>query len=206
MKNTPVEQNAIPVRIVPCDWAERLDLARAFGMSAGGLEVDVGSGKGRFLLARARAHPRTPFLGIDRLLSRVRQIERKAAKENLRNVRVLYADAEYAIKYLLPAGSVSVFYVLFNDPWPKRRHLKRRMVDAVFADALCGALADGGLIHIATDDAEYFRMMNEEMSADGRLEPAPVFEPSDGERTDYELQWMRERRVIRRSSYRKRKP
>lgn len=194
----------LPVRVIPRDWVEPLDLASVFGMDPCGLEVDVGSGKGRFLLARARARPGTPFLGIDRLLSRVRQIERKAEREKLGNVRVLYADAGYAIRHLLPAGSVSVFYVLFNDPWPKRRHVDRRMVNEEFADAMCRALRAGGLIHIATDDAGYFSAISRQMSGDKRFESAPVFEPSEAERTDYELQWMREKRSISRCSFRKR--
>ena len=191
----------LPVRIIPDDWVARLDLTRAYGKDTDGLEVDVGSGKGRFLLARARANPNIPFLGIERLLSRVRQVERKAMKEKLGNLRVIYVDAEYAIRYLLPAGSVSVFYVLFNDPWPKRKHVDRRMVNGTFVDALCQALKAGGKIHLATDDADYFRAISKQMAADSRLEPTPIFEPTEDERTDYELLWLREKRVINRCSF-----
>lgn len=195
------KESQLAIRLIPEDWVARLDLARVYGMAADGLEVDVGSGKGRFLLARARLHPQTPVLGIDRLLSRVRKVERQALKAGLSNLRVLYADADYAIRYLLPAGSVSVFYVLFNDPWPKRKHVDRRMVNGGFIDALCQALRPGGKIHLATDDAEYFRMISKQMAEDRRLEPATVFEPTDDERTDYELLWLREKRIIRRCSF-----
>ena len=78
------------------------------------------------------------------------------------------------------------------------------MVNEEFADAMCRALRAGGLIHIATDDAGYFSAISRQMSGDKRFESAPVFEPSEAERTDYELQWMREKRSISRCSFRKR--
>lgn len=188
-------------RYVPDGWIEPFDLAAVFGTAPQRLEVDVGCGRGRFLLAKAAAEPGTCFLGIERLLKRVEQVARKAEAAGLLNVRVLYCDAYYAVRYLLPRQSVSVLYILFSDPWPKRRHRQRRLVNAEFAEAMAGALKPGGLVHIATDDADYFKRIQEVFGAVAGFESAPPFEPREDERTDYEMEFLREGRRIYRVSF-----
>ena len=79
------------------------------------LHVDVGCGKGRFLVARAQACPRINFLGIDRQLVRLRKIDKKLRRAGMHNVRLLRLEADYALSYLLPPGSVNVMYILFPD-------------------------------------------------------------------------------------------
>ena len=150
------------------------------------MEVDMGCGKGRFLLARAAAHPDVNFLGVDRLLGRLRKIERKAHRRGLTNVRLLRFDAYYAATYLIPAASVRTYYVFFPDPWPKVRHHRHRLFNEPFMDALVRTLAPGGGVHAATDHMPYFHEIARILTSDARFAPAPAFQPSDVERTDFE--------------------
>src|SRR5207247_5248328 len=104
--------------------------------------------------ALAQRMPDKNFLGIERLLNRVRISARKAA--TLDNVRLLRVESSYAVRYLLPTESVERFYLLFPDPWPKRRHHRRRIVTPDFLSSIHVALQKNGSIHIATDDVGYF--------------------------------------------------
>jgi tRNA (guanine-N7-)-methyltransferase len=144
------------VELIPESYVSRLDLPKIFGRPAP-LHVDLGCGDGSFLIdIAARMHEKN-FLGIERLLGRVRSATRKAAQLN--NVRILRAETSYAVRYLLPRQSVEVFHLLFPDPWPKRRHQQRRLVTADFLHAICAALVENGILRIATDQADYFEQM-----------------------------------------------
>jgi tRNA (guanine-N7-)-methyltransferase len=130
-----------------------LDLVKIFGRRAP-LHVDLGCGDGLFVCEMAQRLPDKNFLGIERLSSRIRSSARKAA--SLDNVRLLQMESSYVVRYLLPPGSVEWFYLLFPDPWPKRRHHQRRIVTSDFLNAIYSALEENGAIYIATDDADYF--------------------------------------------------
>jgi tRNA (guanine-N7-)-methyltransferase len=136
----------------------RLDLERIFGRKAP-LHVDVGCGDGSFLCALAQRLPNENFLGIERLLGRIRSSARKTA--GLRNVRLLQMESSYAVRYLLSAGSVETFYLLFPDPWPKRRHHRRRIVTPDFLNSVRTALNKNGVIYMATDHLDYLRKIKE---------------------------------------------
>jgi tRNA (guanine-N7-)-methyltransferase len=149
----------VPFRVIELDsLTDRLDLDKIFGRKAR-LHVDLGCGEGSFLCAMAQRMPDKNFLGIERLLNRVRTSARKAA--TLDNVRLLRVENSYAARYLLPAESVERFYLLFPDPWPKRRHHRRRMVTPDFLNSIYAALRKDGSIYIATDDADYFGKIKE---------------------------------------------
>jgi tRNA (guanine-N7-)-methyltransferase len=137
---------------------DRLDPEKVFGRKAP-LHVDLGCGDGLFLCALAQRMPDKNFLGIERLLNRVRTSTRKAA--TLDNVRLLRVESSFAVRYLLPAESVETFYLLFPDPWPKRRHHRRRIVTPDFLSSIHGALQNAGSIYIATDDLDYFGKIKE---------------------------------------------
>jgi tRNA (guanine-N7-)-methyltransferase len=138
----------------PESLTNRLDLEKIFRRKAL-LHVDLGCGDGSFLCALAQRLPDKNFLGIERLLSRIRSSARKAA--SLDNVRLLQMESSYAVRYLLPAESVETFYLLFPDPWPKRRHHRRRIVTPDFLNSVHAALEQNGVIYIATDHLDYFR-------------------------------------------------
>jgi tRNA (guanine-N7-)-methyltransferase len=137
---------------------DRLDLEKLFGRIAP-LQVDLGCGDGSFICALAERLPEKNFLGMERLLGRIRTAARKAA--TIGNVRLLRMESSYAVRYLLPAGSVEIFYLLFPDPWPKRRHWRRRTVTAEFLRAISDALVGNGRLLIATDYLDYFEKIKE---------------------------------------------
>ncbi|MFZ0918331.1 MAG: tRNA (guanosine(46)-N7)-methyltransferase TrmB [Candidatus Udaeobacter sp.] len=137
---------------------QQLDLEKIFGRKAP-LHVDLGCGEGSFLCTLAERLPDKNFLGIERLLGRIRSSARKVA--SLGNVRLLQMESSYAVRYLLPAESVETFYLLFPDPWPKRRHHRRRIVTQDFLTCVHTALEKDGVIYIATDHLDYFRKIQE---------------------------------------------
>ena len=198
-----VGNSSVSLRIIPADWAAPLDLPAAFGQAPQRLEVDLGCGKGRFLLARAAAHPGTSFLGLDRQTRRLAKVERKAQRAQLANIRLLYAEAAYTVTHLLPMGSVAAYYIFFPDPWPKRRHHRRRLFDAAFLDALNATLMPGGCIHLATDHLDYFESIRRLLAGDARLLEREAFSTSDAERTDFELIFLRQNKPVGRCSFAK---
>jgi len=145
----------------------RLDLAQFFGRSAS-LHVDLGCGDGSFVCELAQQFPEKNFLGIERLTKRAEKVRRKA--EQIDNVRVLRADTLFAVGFLLPENSVETFYLLFPDPWPKRRHQQRRIFTREFLDAIAVALEEQGLLRVATDRLEYFRQIEWLSRTDSKFE------------------------------------
>lgn len=133
-----------------------LDIVQLFGRKAP-LHVDLGCGDGSFLCEMAQQFPKRNFLGIERLTKRVEKVRRKS--EKIENARVLGADTLFAVRYLLPESSVEAFYLLFPDPWPKRRHQFRRIFTCDFLDAIAVALEQHGLLRVATDQLDYFHQI-----------------------------------------------
>ncbi len=184
-------------RVVPENWLGPLRWESVFSHAERPIEVDVGCGKGRFLLARARRHPEINFLGIERLLGRLRKVDRKAVRAGLDNVRLLRAEAYYATMYLLPTNSITTFYLLFPDPWPKTRHHDHRLFNSNYVSALARTLVPGGALHVATDHEPYFAEIKEVIRRDGRFEAIPPFIPEEEERTDFEIAFLGKRPVFR---------
>jgi len=149
----------VPFRVIELEsLTDRLDLEKIFGRKAP-LHIDLGCGDGSFLCALAQRMPDKNFLGIERLLNRVSTSARKAAA--LDNVRLLRMESSYAVRHLLPAASVERFYLLFPDPWPKRRHHRRRIITPDFLGSIHAALQKNGSFYIATDDVDYFGKIEE---------------------------------------------
>ena len=133
------------------------ELAR--GAIAGGdgsrMEIEIGFGKGRFLLARAAAMPDTTFLGIESAPVYWRLASRRAERRGLRNLILVRGEALYVLDALLEREVADALHVYFPDPWPKVRQRKRRLFDASTVDLVLGALAPGGVLQFATDHADY---------------------------------------------------
>ena len=146
------------VEFMPADYFARQLLTDIFPRP-GPLEIDLGSGEGAFIIAMAKRHPARNFLGVERLLGRVRKVCRAIARNELENARIVRIETAYALRYLLPLGTVSVAHVGFPDPWPKRYHQRRRLVQVGFMEAVHATLADGGELRVKTDDEPYFRWM-----------------------------------------------
>lgn len=134
------------------------------------LEVDLGCGDGSFLLEMARHHPDWDFLGVERLLGRVRKVCRKITRQHVDNARVLRLDSQYVTEWLLPEAAVSRLHLLCPDPWPKVRHHRRRLVQLEFLEAVKRCLVPGGEFLFMTDHEDYFRWAEEKVAAFGGFE------------------------------------
>ncbi len=176
----------ISCRIFPDNWLGPINIPEIFPRIQP-LEIDIGCGKGRFLLARASSNPEINYLGIDRMLRRIRKVDRKAVRAGLNNVRLLRAEAYYAVSYLIPENSVSSYYIFFPDPWPKKKHHDHRLFNETFTDALHRTLKAGGHIHFSSDHSPYFNEVYKHIGRDPRFREIPAFIPSPEERTDFEI-------------------
>ena len=167
------------------------------------LEIEIGSGKARFLVAAARANPDHDFLGLERALAYYRVCRDRLARAGLENARILRADGRLFVEALSP-GSVRAFHIYFPDPWPKKRQKKRRLLDGVMLETLASRLEAGGLLRIATDHADYGSALAPLAATVPLLEPlewetAPAPPP-----TNYEIKYREEGRTIWRFLFRKR--
>jgi tRNA (guanine-N7-)-methyltransferase len=142
----------------PASIVEALPLPKLFS-AENPLQVEIGSGDGSFLTAYAAAHPEWNFFGVERLLGRLRKIDRKARRLGLKNLRLMRIEAAYLTQFLLPPKSVHSFHIYFPDPWPKRRHWKNRLITADFTELLETALVAQGTVYLRTDNAPYFEQM-----------------------------------------------
>ncbi len=167
------------------------------------LEVDFGCGEGAFLLAMARRHPERNFLGTERLLGRVRNVCERAARAKLANLRVLRLESAYAVKHLLPLGIIEVAHILFPDPWPKRHHQPRRLVQDDFVRDLHSALAPGAEVRLKTDDFPYFLWMQKVIARVGGFEREEWPEEEEAARTGFEQHFMKQGLPIHRARLRK---
>ena len=200
---TPIPSPSIPSFLFqPDDWLKTLPIESLFPTSFP-IEADIGCGKGRFLLARARATPHVNYLGIDRMLRRIRKLDRKIARASLSNIRLIRVEASYAVRYLLSPCSLSAAYIFFPDPWPKRRHLRHRLLTPDFVNYLHATLVPGGEVHLKTDHLDYLSSAEKAFCADGRYEPIPAPDFTDEELTDFELEFRNQGLTIGRCSFRR---
>ena len=137
---------------------ERISLADLFP-SGQPLEVELGSGDGSFLAEYARLHSGHNFIGVERLLGRMRKLDRKGRRAGLTNLRGIRIESSYLLEYLLPLGSVFALHIYFPDPWPKRKHRRHRLINERFPLLARQALAPGGTVYLRTDDEDYFNQM-----------------------------------------------
>ena len=150
--------------------------------------MEIGCGDGTFLASYAARHRETNFLGIERLLGRIRKLNRKAIRLRLDNLKILRIEASYCIQYLLPPKSIRACHIYFPDPWPKKKHRKRRLIAPKFAENLADALEPNGQVFLRTDNEGYFRQMLETFGKNPRfLAAAAPLEltavPTDFEKT-----------------------
>ena len=137
---------------------ERLEPAHMF-TTVQPLEVELGSGDGSFIVNYAKLHPEHNFLGVERLLGRLRKVDRKARRAGLTNLSGLRIESAYFLEYLLPRASVTALHIYFPDPWPKRKHRKNRLVNERFTQLAHEVLVPGGVVYLRTDDRDYFEQM-----------------------------------------------
>jgi tRNA (guanine-N7-)-methyltransferase len=131
-----------------------LDFAALFGRRAP-VVVEIGSGMGETTARIAAEHPETDYLAIEVHAPGVGSLLKRVEEEGLTNVRVVQHDAVEVMRDMVPPDSLAAIHVFFPDPWPKKRHHKRRLLQPAFAALAASRLARGGQLHVATDWQEY---------------------------------------------------
>ncbi|HEY0257427.1 MAG TPA: tRNA (guanosine(46)-N7)-methyltransferase TrmB [Candidatus Methylacidiphilales bacterium] len=192
-----------PHRVLIADPCLRLDWRKLFGNDRP-VELDLGAGDGGFALAYAQSHPGINLFAVERLLGRVRKIEKRAARAKLTNIRVLRLELAYTVRYLLPPESVSVAHIMFPDPWPKRRHWPRRLMQPEFVRDLAAALKPGGELRFTTDHDHYFETAQQAVTDAKLLERASEWNWIDDPKTDFQQTFDAEGRTTYRARWIKR--
>jgi tRNA (guanine-N7-)-methyltransferase len=133
-----------------------LDFAEMFGNTRP-VEIEIGTGKGTFLLARAKARPEVNFLGIEYAKAYAIYTADRFRRAKLENVRMLRTEAAALFKTAIPPRSLQRLHIYYPDPWPKRRHNRRRLIQPPFVDLVREALTPGGQLIVITDHFDYAR-------------------------------------------------
>ncbi len=180
---------------------ERLDLERMFP-KAQPLEVELGSGDGSFLAKYANLQRDTNFIGVERLLGRLRKLDRKSLKLGLRNIRIIRIEASYFLEHLLPRASVTALHIYFPDPWPKRKHRKHRLINLDFPSLAQKVLRDQGVIYLRTDDADYFGAMKNAFAKADYFQEIPTPDELAAVVTDFERSFLARGVQANRAAYR----
>jgi tRNA (guanine-N7-)-methyltransferase len=190
---------------------EALPTPVAFGEMFGNdnpVELEIGSGKGAFLLRMARAHPERNFLGIEWANKICQYCADRMVRWGVKNVRMMRTDAKLFLIHKLPPASLSAIHIYHPDPWPKKRHHKRRHFTPDFMEAVVRVMVRGGRLAVQTDHAEYFEQIKAALASREELEPIAFDDPAFGTKeerteTNYEIKYLREGRPIFRLAVRR---
>jgi tRNA (guanine-N7-)-methyltransferase len=162
--------------------ATPLDFARVFGRHAP-VVLEIGFGMGETTAEIAASNPQIDYLGVEVHAPGVGSLLRMIETRQLTNLRIVQHDAAEVVEHMIPAASMSGIHVFFPDPWPKKRHHKRRLLQVDFARLLSSRLRPGGYLHIATDWEEYAEWILEVLAqtelenSAGRYAPRPAYRP-----------------------------
>lgn len=179
----------------------RVDFGDIFGRKAP-LHIEIGSGKGTFLVNQAKFQPDNNFIGIEWANRYYRFAVDRIGRWNLQNVRIIRTDAAKFIAENVPEKSVDCFHIYFPDPWPKKRHNKRRFFNEANTEQLIRCLKPEGAIRVATDYAEYFEQIKQVIAARGDVLRETDFLPTAGAQvgewvgTNFERKYRKESRPI----------
>jgi len=172
---------------------EPIDARRVFGRDAP-LVLEIGSGMGETTAQIAKSRPEADFIAVEVHAPGVGSLLNRIEAEAITNLRVIRHNALDVLEHMIPDGMLAGLHVFFPDPWPKKRHHKRRLVQPEFAALAARKLAPGGILHTATDWQEYAEQMLAVLSAEPRLEnmaegfaPRPAYRPP----TKFELRGAR---------------
>ena len=152
---------------------QRLDLDAAFGRRAPKI-LEIGFGMGETTAAIAAAHPENDYLGIEVHTPGVGSLLKLIGERGLANLRLIQHDAVDVLRNMIPPASLDGAHIFFPDPWPKKRHHKRRLVQTDFVALLASRLKPGGYLHLATDWQEYAEQMLAVLCAEPQLENTAV--------------------------------
>ncbi len=201
------DAGAAPVLVSLTD-IQGLSWPHLFG-NAHPVELEIGVGKGTFLLRRARQYPERNFFGIEWANKICAYAADRMRRGGLANVRLLRTDAQHFIRVLCPRGSLTALHVYHPDPWPKKRHHKRRLFQPLFVNAAVECLAPGARCSVQTDHAGYFEVIRGMLLAHPQLERVEFDDPGFGVTaetiaTNFEVKYRREGRAIYQLAVRRR--
>lgn len=186
--------------------AEPLDWNRLFPVPRP-VQVEVGSGKGRFLIRAAEADGATNWVGLETRWGTLALAVRRIVARGLDNALCIRCDAMHVVRVLIPEGSVAAFHVYYPDPWWKKRHRKRRVFNATFVADLARGLAPGGQLRVSTDVEEYFEEIVALVGGSGLFEtidlPPEAWTPGGEPLTSFEAKYLRIGREPRRAAFRR---
>ena len=171
------------VALKPEDLDGKIDFVRIFGRP-GPVHIEIGTGKATFLLNEAMAQPLANFLGIERASRYYRYAVDRIGRWALTNVRIIRTDAAHFLTDFVPDSSIDCFHIYFPDPWPKKRHHKRRFFCPDNLQQLLQCLRTGGQLKIATDHTDYFEVIKELIAAESNTLEEIEFMPTAGADTD----------------------
>jgi len=173
------------------------------------VELELGSGKGRFIIRSALQFPEKNFFGVERAAKFFHIMKQRICDSAALNIRILKADADDFIRNYVAPGSVAACHIYFPDPWPKTRHRKRRLINPGFLQAVKEALAVNGTVFFATDYADYFKVMVASAASTAGLEEVyrttiqPVEAEAEEAATHYERKYLMQGRPIYKGAYKK---
>jgi len=162
----------LPVYGVPFSTIP-LDLERLFGRAAPRI-LEIGFGMGETTAAIAQEHPENDYLGIEVHTPGVGSLLKRIAELHLENLRIIQHDAVEVVQHMIAPDALDGVHVFFPDPWPKKRHHKRRLVQPPFVALLASRMKPGATVHACTDWEEYAQQMLQVLSADRALENTAV--------------------------------
>ncbi len=192
--------------LLPIDpLRDRLDLPGIYG-NRRPVELEIGTGKGTFLLERARQRPEVNFLGIEYAKAYGLYAADRFRRHSLKNARMICADAAAVIADALPPASIFRVHIYFPDPWPKRKHHRRRLIQPTFVQQVLRILQPGGQLLIKTDHRGYFSWMRGVLSDTPGLARTEFPQVVDSERpgkvgTNFERKYIREGRYFYRMAF-----
>jgi tRNA (guanine-N7-)-methyltransferase len=157
-----------PRFVLPCTPGRALDFDATFGRAAPRI-VEIGFGMGDATAAYAAAHPHHDVLGLEVHPPGVGALLKKIGESQLTNLRIVQHDAVEVLREMVPAASLAGVHIWFPDPWHKKRHHKRRLIQPAFVAALLPHLQSGGHLHLATDWQPYAEQMLQVLQAEGGL-------------------------------------
>ena len=155
-----LQQELLPRLTIDLPRAGPLDPGSLFPMPVGEVWLEIGFGAGEHLAEQAEHHPEIGFIGCEVFEDGIVRLLGEVARRGLGNVRLFTDDARLLLA-ALPPRSIGRVFILFPDPWPKRRHHKRRLVAPATLDLLGAAMSDGAELRLATDDRDYLAWMLE---------------------------------------------
>ncbi len=196
------------IMVTPEQVAEVVDFARLFGNDRL-VELEIGCGKGGFLLEQAREQPERNYVGVEWAGKYFRYAADRMRRWGVTNVRLIRTDARHLVCRQLRPDSLAALHVYHPDPWPKKRHHKRRLFTPEFAAAAVRALRPAARLAVQTDHEEYFQIIRSLLAGQSGLAPTAFADADCGAAetqtgTNFEVKYLREGRVIYRLAFCKR--